>query len=273
MPPFIAITAVSGKGKRLAVPASPAAAASRTSEGVREQRAVAGTERLHPLFACKQRLHRCGDTDGPSLGRHRHVHRCRHHHPEQEGQHGAPRRRLAPAWRPPSYTSTIADAELASINLGAIKENTTSKTFSVTTLVKTDARASDPDKGATLGMALTGVTGMGLWQYHLAGGAWLNVRASVSATSALLLPNTALVRFVPTADQTGTASLELAGLGRTQGPAGQQNFAITATGGATGIEQHDGDGIADGQPGHRRRRRWHGSAAGRLRRRWCSASQ
>ncbi len=120
------------------------------------------------------------------------------------------------------------------ITLPAIAENTTSKTLTVTTLVKTDAQASDPDKGTLLGMAITGVTGLGVWQYRLtATSAWVNVPANESATSALLLPSTASsLHFVPTADQTGTASLSWLAWDGTQGTAGQ-TFNASVTGLAT----------------------------------------
>jgi trimeric autotransporter adhesin len=143
------------------------------------------------------------------------------------------------------FSSTLESAKLyfnhaptqtapaGGINLGSINENTTSKTVTVTTLVKTDALATDADKGAKIGMAITGVTGLGVWQYRLTStSAWLTVPASVSATSALLLPSTAQLHFVPKADQTGTASLSWLAWDGTQGTAGQ-TFNASVTGGAT----------------------------------------
>jgi autotransporter-associated beta strand protein len=119
------------------------------------------------------------------------------------------------------------------ISLGSIAENTLSKPVSITTLVKTHALGADVDKGATLGMALTGASGPGTWQYQLPGGGWLNVPATVSAGSALLLPGGALLRFVPVTNQSGTATLSWDAWDGTQGRAGQQGFVIPLTGGAT----------------------------------------
>ncbi len=148
------------------------------------------------------------------------------------------------------FSSTLVSAKLyfnhaptemspaGGINLGSINENTTSKTVTVTTLVKTDALATDPDKGAKVGMAITGVTGLGVWQYRLTStSAWLTVPASVSATSALLLPSTAQLHFVPKADQTGTASLSWLAWDGTQGTAGQ-TFNASVTGGATAFSSN-----------------------------------
>jgi hypothetical protein len=119
------------------------------------------------------------------------------------------------------------------ISLGISAENTASKPVSVTTLVKTDAHGTDADKGTSLGMAVTGASGPGTWQYMLPGGTWHSVPATVSSGSALLLPATAMVRFLPTTNQSGTANLTWVAWDGTQGTAGAQGFVITATGGAT----------------------------------------
>ncbi len=111
----------------------------------------------------------------------------------------------------------------------AIAENAPSKPVSVATLLK-DAGASDADKNAT-GLALTGESGNGTWQYELAGGTWQNVPASLSDASVLLLPSNALLRFAPTVNHSGSASLMWEAWDGTQGSAGQQ-VVPSGTGGA-----------------------------------------
>jgi hypothetical protein len=78
---------------------------------------------------------------------------------------------------------------------------------SVATLLK-DAGGADQDKNP-LGLALTEADGdsAGIWQYELVGGVWRSVPASLSEASALLLPSTALLRFDPTVNRSGTATL------------------------------------------------------------------
>jgi hypothetical protein len=98
-----------------------------------------------------------------------------------------------------------------------VPENAPSRPVSVATLLK-DVGAADADR-ETLGMALTGVTGNGTWQYELPHGVWQNVPATLlggvggtppqelSDAAALLLPGTALLRFDPTTNQSGPATL------------------------------------------------------------------
>ena len=58
---------------------------------------------------------------------------------------------------------------------------------------------------------------------------------TVSPTSALLLPGSASLRFVPTANQSGSATLSWYAWDGTQGTAGTQGFAISGTGLATAL--------------------------------------
>ncbi len=120
----------------------------------------------------------------------------------------------APAQNPPA----------GGISLPAITENVNSPAVSVATL-RRDAHATDAVKGASLGIAITGVTGPGTWQYQLSGGAW----QAVPSTLALLLPPSALVRFVPTADATGSASVTWAAWDQTEGTAGASGFAAVSS--------------------------------------------
>jgi hypothetical protein len=95
-----------------------------------------------------------------------------------------------------------------------------------------DAHATDQDKNP-LGLALTAASGPGVWQYELPGGLWQNVPATLSDASVLLLPGSALLRFSPTLDHSGTATLSWDAWDGTQGTAGTSGFAVTGTGGAT----------------------------------------
>jgi RHS repeat-associated protein len=117
------------------------------------------------------------------------------------------------------------------ITLPSIAENAPTRPVSVATLLK-NAVATDVDKDP-LGMALTAVNGPGTWQYELPGGAWQNVPAALSDASALLLPSTAWLRFDPTTNQSGSATLTWDAWDGTEGTNGQDGFAIGLTGGAT----------------------------------------
>jgi hypothetical protein len=100
-----------------------------------------------------------------------------------------------------------------------IAENMPSKPVSVAALLA-DVNAADPDNNV-LGLALTGVSGNGTWQYELPHGAWQLVPSSLSEASALLLPSGALLRFNPTVNESGDANLSWLAWDRTQGTAGQ----------------------------------------------------
>jgi hypothetical protein len=93
---------------------------------------------------------------------------------------------------------------------------------------------ADPDgKGLPQGIAVVGTSSdVGTVQYMLSGGSWQPL-PSVAPAAALLLPSTALLRFVAGNPLgTATTTLTFAGWDQTQGAAGQ-TFDITAAGGAT----------------------------------------
>lgn len=79
--------------------------------------------------------------------------------------------------------------------------------------------ATDVD-GNTLGAAVTGLAGAGVWQFSLDGGATFTNVGPVSGTSALLLGPTDLVRFVPNASATGQATLTVKAWDQTSGQRG-----------------------------------------------------
>ena len=93
---------------------------------------------------------------------------------------------------------------------------------------------TDPDPAAQKGIAVFGLTGTsnGTWQYSLDSGAtWTSV-GTVSASAALLLRDTDLVRFVPNVGFTGTAAVSYRAWDQTSGTVGGK-FAVTANGGST----------------------------------------
>jgi hypothetical protein len=87
--------------------------------------------------------------------------------------------------------------------LGGINEDATNNAGYIVSTFR--GAVTDVDTGATVGIAITGLnSGNGAWQYSIDGGTtWTNV-GSVSATNALLLRDSDLVRFVPNGEN-GTA--------------------------------------------------------------------
>lgn len=87
---------------------------------------------------------------------------------------------------------------------------------------------TDADTGALKGVAVTSVVNTnGKWQYAITGSTFVDI-APVSPTSALLLPDTAKIRFVPNVDFSGTAIIGVRAWDRTAGVAGDR--ANTTTG-------------------------------------------
>jgi uncharacterized repeat protein (TIGR01451 family) len=132
-----------------------------------------------------------------------------------------------------------------------IPDNAPSKEVSVATLLK-DAGAADQDKNS-LGLALTEAIsgGVGTWQYELSGGVWQNVPASLSEASALLLPASAMLRYDPTVNYAGTATLMWQAWDGTDGTNGTPGFAITETGGATAFSSNSATGTLTVNPSQR----------------------
>ena len=98
-------------------------------------------------------------------------------------------------------------------------------------------RAATDVDGDTRGAAVTFKTGTGDWQFSLNGGStWTSV-GTVSATSALLLGPTDLVRFVPTTSATGSANLTVKAWDRTTGLPGDRVNTTVVTNLALSTEQ------------------------------------
>ncbi|WP_147250807.1 DUF4347 domain-containing protein, partial [Thalassospira profundimaris] len=90
--------------------------------------------------------------------------------------------------------------------LTTTNEDTTSAAKSVSDIL-TDVSYSDPESGASTGIAITGVTGNGRWEYSTDDGtSWHDV-GSVSAGEALLLEPDEQLRYVPDSRNGETATL------------------------------------------------------------------
>ena len=90
---------------------------------------------------------------------------------------------------------------------------------------------TDADTGAVVGgIALTGITGSGTWAYSLDGTTFTSSARSPT-TSALLLPNTAALRYTPDGTDSETATITYWAWDTTTGTAG--GTADTTTNGGT----------------------------------------
>lgn len=143
-----------------------------------------------------------------------------------------------------TLTTQVANITITAVNdapvltprnpvLDAITTSTTSAAITVSTLLGTTV--TDADSVALSGIAVTGSTGNGTWQYSLDGTTW-NAIGSVSASSALLLRSTDFVRLVGSGP-VGTATLVWRAWDQTGPSAGLQgskfNTSTTGTGGTT----------------------------------------
>jgi hypothetical protein len=108
-------------------------------------------------------------------------------------------------------TSPVLNPPAGGIALGSSNENVTGSAVAVAALLQ-QAGWGDADAGALQGVAITGVSGHGLWQYRLGNGQW----QTVPAVTALLLPAGAALRFAPAANQAGSATLTFRAWDQTQ---------------------------------------------------------
>lgn len=132
----------------------------------------------------------------------------------------------------------------ATVVLTGTNEDTTSSAASVNSIL-TSASIADVDTGALRGMAITGVSGNGTWQYSTDGATWTSL-GTVSATNALLLTSSSQLRYVPDGKNGETATFTFSAWDRTTGSAsvnGLPSYADTSvrggitafsTGSATG---------------------------------------
>jgi uncharacterized protein len=113
--------------------------------------------------------------------------------------------------------------------LPAILEDPTTNS-GVSVLSFAGSAITDPDATGLKGIAVRQTTGQGTWQYFT-GGSWTNF-GTVSGTAALLLSAETLVRFNPTANFNGTASLNYRAWDQTTGTLGSK-VNTSSNGGAT----------------------------------------
>ncbi|MFM7738254.1 MAG: beta strand repeat-containing protein, partial [Planctomycetota bacterium] len=126
---------------------------------------------------------------------------------------------------------TITNA--ASYSFTTVNEDTTSAGVLASTIL-TGASWADVDTSALSGMAITGVTGLGTWQYSTDGTTWANF-GSVSGTNALLITSSTQIRYIP--GQNGeTATFTYKAWDQTSGTAstnGTPSYTTTASSGGT----------------------------------------
>ncbi|MEC4766724.1 DUF4347 domain-containing protein [Halomonas sp. CUBES01] len=108
--------------------------------------------------------------------------------------------------------------------LNGTDEDTVSDAVTVTALLN-DRNWADVDAGASLGIAVTGTTGDGTWQYSLDGTDWTDFGA-VSSSESLLLDGATEVRFNPI--QGGNANFSFRAWDQTTGSASLKNARSTA---------------------------------------------
>jgi trimeric autotransporter adhesin len=120
----------------------------------------------------------------------------------------------------------------SALSLSDTDEDTPSFPVAVSTLLGAASHA-DPDAGAVQGLAVTGVTGTGTWQYSTDGSTWTSV-GTVSATQALLLDGSSSLRYVPNGVNAETASFSFRAWDTTSGAASAFGAPVTANPGAGG---------------------------------------
>ncbi len=121
----------------------------------------------------------------------------------------------------------------------------TNSSGTLASAILTGATWADVDTGAISGLAITGMTGSGTWQYSTDGTTWNNFGA-VTSTNALLITSTTQVRYQPNGQNGETATFTYRAWDQTSGTASTNstaNYASTASNGGN-------DGVLI-QHGHR----------------------
>jgi VCBS repeat-containing protein len=122
----------------------------------------------------------------------------------------------------------------ANYSFSSVNEDTTSAGVLASTIL-TNASWADVDTGAVNGMAITGATGAGTWQYSTDGSNWSNFGA-VSGTNSLLITSTTQIRYIPDGQNGETATFTYKAWDRTSGTASTNatpSYASTITPGGT----------------------------------------
>jgi len=125
---------------------------------------------------------------------------------------------------------TITNGNMYSFT--STNEDTNSVAVSASTIL-TNASQADVDTGAFAGMAITGTTGTGTWQYSTDGTTWQTV-GGVSATNALLVTSTTQMRYVPDGQNGTPGTFTYRAWDRTTGTAsinGTASYSDTSTNG------------------------------------------
>ncbi len=126
---------------------------------------------------------------------------------------------------------TISDASV--VSLTGTDEDTTSSPNNVSNML-TGASWGDVDGSPLSGIAITGLTGNGTWEFST-GGAWTTI-SGVTPSNSLLLGSTAQVRYIPDGENGETAQLTFKAWDQTSGTpstSGTPRFADSGTGGGT----------------------------------------
>ncbi len=111
----------------------------------------------------------------------------------------------------------------------------TNSSGTLASAILTGASWADIDTGAVSGLAITGVTGNGTWQYSTDGTTWNNFGA-VTSTNALLITSSTQVRYQPNGQNGETATFTYRAWDQTSGTASTNstaNYATTASSGGT----------------------------------------
>uniref|UniRef100_UPI0022A89669 DUF4347 domain-containing protein n=1 Tax=Microvirga roseola TaxID=2883126 RepID=UPI0022A89669 len=121
------------------------------------------------------------------------------------------------------------------VPLTGTNEDSTSSSTLVSTILASVMR-TDADPGSLAGLAITGATGNGTWQYSTDGVAWTDF-GSLSEGSALLLGSTMRIRFVGDGANGGPANFTFRAWDQTSGMASAngmpQKADVSVNGGAT----------------------------------------
>jgi len=133
------------------------------------------------------------------------------------------------------HVTAVNDAPtLASttLTLAATDEDTPSTPVTVASLLAS-AGWADVDSGAVGGIALTGASGNGIWQYSADGSSWRDI-ASASTGAAVLLDATTQLRYLPDAISGETATLGFRAWDRSSGTASTNAVVSVANATITG---------------------------------------
>ncbi|MDA7979108.1 MAG: DUF4347 domain-containing protein [Pirellulales bacterium] len=122
----------------------------------------------------------------------------------------------------------------ATVGLAGTDEDTTSS-GTLASAILTSVSWSDVDAAALSGLAITGMTGNGTWQYSTDGISWAAFGA-VSSSNALLITSTSQVRYVPDGNDGETATFSFKAWDQTTGTAstnGSPSYSNPGSGGGT----------------------------------------